>query len=694
MHQAHLSVSTCRPAALNTEYRTLNTPIQPDLSEALRTHFGFPEFRDGQREVIEALLAGRSALAVFPTGGGKSLCYQLPAILLDGLTLVISPLIALMKDQVDALERRGISAARLDSTLGAEEARGIYDRMRDGSLRLLYVAPERLANENFRARLATTPISLLAIDEAHCISEWGHNFRPDYLKLAKFARDLEITRVLALTATATPQVAADIRANFAIAEEDHTQLSFHRPNLELRVTPCLESEKRQLLLNRLMDNPAAPTIIYGTRQETAESLAAFLKRHDLPARPYHAGLRDETRAACQESFMSGEAPVITATIAFGMGIDKADIRRIIHYNLPKSLENYTQEIGRAGRDGKPATCELLACRDDLRTLENFIYGDTPSPEVVRRVLDQILDRGDTFDLSHYDLAGTHDIRPLVVSTLLTYLELDGYIAATAPFYTTYKLKFLRDLDQILLGYDDRRKKFLRALFATGQEARLWTTVDPAAAAEQLHCERERVIKALAHLETHGDLVLRPSGIRHAYRRLKQPDDLAALTERLQQLFLRREEQDLARLQQVVAFAEESGCLNQHLLDHYGEAMPGPCGHCASCMVRPAPALRSLGEEGSGILPTSPSPDLTAEDAATIQALLQEKHAPLRTPRQLARFLCGLTSPATSRAWVTVQGSKKRARLTAHDAFARLENHPFADVLAYCESLHHPVGPRR
>lgn len=589
-----------------------------------------------------------------------------------------------MKDQVDALQAKGIAAEKLDSTLSAEEAHAVFDQMRNGTLKLLYVAPERLANENFRSRLAETKLSLLAIDEAHCISEWGHNFRPDYLKLAKFARDLKLTRILALTATATPAVAEDIRANFKIAAEDHVQLSFHRPNLQLNVTPCHEEDKKEILLDRLREDPSAPTIIYGTRQETAESLAAFLKRHDLPARPYHAGLRDETRAACQEAFMSGEAPIITATIAFGMGIDKSNIRRIIHYNVPKSLENYTQEIGRAGRDGNPATCELLACRDDLRVLENFVFGDTPSPEAVRRVLDQILNRGDSFDVSHYDLAGTHDIRPLVINTLFTYLELEGFIAATAPFYTKYQIKFLRKLDQVVLGYDERRRTFLRALFETGKEGRSWTIIDPKAAAESLDCERERVIKALTHLESHGDIVLKPSGIRHAYRRLKEPEDLASLTERMQQLFLRREQQDLDRLQQVVDYSEEPGCLNQHLLDHFGEKMAEPCGHCVNCTRDPG--TRSAKPGGASGIPEAPAPELLAAHTAAIQSLLQEKHAPLRTPRQLARFLCGLTSPATSRAWVTMPATKKRARLTTHDAFALLGNHPFADILAYCESV--------
>ncbi len=637
--------------------------------DALTRQFGYPVFREGQREVIDSLLAGRPALAVFPTGGGKSLCYQLPAVLLEGLTLVVSPLIALMKDQVDALQLRGIAAERLDSSLSAEEAFAVYDRIERKELKLLYVAPERLANENFRARLRGVRISLLAVDEAHCISEWGHNFRPDYLKLGQFANELKVERILALTATATPKVAADIRENFGIAENDHVQLSFHRANLRLRVTPCLESEKRALVLDRLRKDAEAPTIVYVTRQESVESLAAFLKREGLAARPYHAGLRDETRTDCQEAFMNGEAPIITATIAFGMGIDKADIRRVIHFNLPKSLENYTQETGRSGRDGLESTCELFACADDMRTLENFVYGDTPSPDAVRKVLDQILNRGEEFDLSHYELGGTHDIRPLVINTLLTYLELEGFIEATSPFFTTYKVKFLRDPEMVLHGFDSRRRDFLRRLFESGKEGRVWTTIDVSSAQADLECDRTEIVKVLADLETHGDVVLQPSGVRHGYRRLRKPDSLRELTESMQGLFLRREQQDIRRLEQVVEFAEGGACRNRMLLAHFGEELDSNCGHCDAC---------ESGVFESRTLPASPPPEIGLAEAGAIQALLEEKNGPLRTPRQLARFLCGLSSPAAS-----------RARLTRHDCFGLLEQHPFADVLCYCESLIFP-----
>jgi ATP-dependent DNA helicase RecQ len=248
----------------------------------LQNTFKLPSFRPGQEAVIHALLQGHSALAVFPTGGGKSLCYQLPALLLDGLTLVVSPLIALMKDQVDALQTLGINAARLDSSLGKDETQTIYTALHDGSLKLLYVSPERLKNERFVQRLSQLNISLLAIDEAHCISEWGHNFRPDYLLLADLAKKLRVARVLALTATATPSVAADICKQFAIQPQHHIQTSFARPNLQLRVTPCTAETRIELLLARLHKHPHdAATIVYVTLQKTAEEVAAAINAAGL-----------------------------------------------------------------------------------------------------------------------------------------------------------------------------------------------------------------------------------------------------------------------------------------------------------------------------------------------------------------------------------------------------------------------------
>src|SRR4051794_301828 len=384
--------------------------------EVLTARFGFDAFRPGQERVVEALLAGRSALAVFPTGAGKSLCYQLPALLLDGMTVVVSPLIALMKDQIDFLQRSGIDAARLDSSLDAADQREIFDRLRTGSLKLLYVAPERFNNERFLAQLARARISLFAVDEAHCISEWGHNFRPDYLKLAERARDVGAERVLALTATATPAVVADIRSGFGIAEADAVVTGFYRPNLTLLTTPVAAGERDARLLERLRERAPGPTIVYVTLQRTSLRIAELLADAGLPARPYHAGMSADERVAVQDWWTGSAEAIVVATIAFGMGIDKADVRYVYHYNLPNSLESYSQEIGRAGRDGKESICELFACPDDVPTLENFAYGDTPTREGLTGLLAEVLDHpvGSEFAVSEYELSARHDLRPLVL----------------------------------------------------------------------------------------------------------------------------------------------------------------------------------------------------------------------------------------------------------------------------------------
>ena len=646
-----------------------------DVSKALKNHFGHDSLRDGQQGVIDSILADRSALAIFPTGGGKSLCYQLPALLLDGLTLVVSPLIALMKDQVDTLVSKGIPAARLDSTLTADETAALYQRLESGDLKMLYVAPERLANEKFRARLTKVELALLAIDEAHCISEWGHNFRPDYLKLTRFAAELKVPRVLCLTATATPKVAADICRYFEIKKKDHHQLTFYRPNLELVVTPLAGDQRKHHLLQQLQKSPTQATIIYTTLQHGAESLASFLKRQGLPARPYHAGLRPEARSEIQESFMSGETPIICATIAFGMGIDKANIRAIYHYNLPKSLENYTQEIGRAGRDGGPAHCELLACEDDLRTLANFTYGDTPQPDALRAILRILLDQPGEFDISTHQLSRSHDIRPLVINTLLTYLELEGFLQATAPFYSTYKVAFSRDLEHLLNGFSASRQTFLRKLFESAKSSYKWHEINPEESAAAIGESKEKIIKAIGYLEDLGDIAVKPAGVRQGYRLIKKPDDFTALTKRLIDLFQRREESDLARLQQVVDHALSPTCLYTSLLSHFGETME-PCGTCSRCQ----------GDLPPSKLPASPIPDITQEDLTLIRELIEAKHSGLRTPRQLARFLCGMTSPAITYTWYLPEGARRKQRLTSHDAYSLLENHGFQNVLKQCEAL--------
>jgi ATP-dependent DNA helicase RecQ len=629
-----------------------------DPNVVLKEIFGFAEFRPGQRQVVEHILAGRSALAVFPTGSGKSLCYQLPALMLEGMTLVVSPLIALMKDQIDFLVGKGVAAARLDSSQTVEDSRSVWDDLWEGRLKLLYVAPERFASERFLQRLQRTRISLMVIDEAHCISEWGHNFRPDYMKLAQISRELKVKRVLTLTATATPAVAKDICENFGIGDDAYVNTGFHRPNLTLRITPCRAVERNGLLLERLKTRPRGATIIYVTLQKTAEQVAEFLLENQLPARAYHAGLKAEQRHEIQDEFMAGAETIIVATIAFGMGIDKADIRYVYHLNPPKSLENHMQEIGRAGRDGQPSVCEILFCPEDIATLENFSYGDTPTQEAVASVLNELLSLPEHFDISMYDLSYTHDMRQLVVSTMLTYLELEGVLAATGPIYNEYKFQPKRSSAEMFAAMAPERVQFLKRIFSRAQKGRTWFSLDVASVVKATQLPRSQIVGALNELEEEGELVLQVRGLRHGYRFVKRPQDAGELAEKIYQRFRVSEERDIARIAQVLKLAGSSECIVRRELSYFGEQLEKDCGHCDRCLGEKIPRL-----------PDPVAASLSKEERRLLAELKAEAHSALSTSRQLTRFLCGISSPATSRAKL---GRDSRFGALAHYRFAEVE----------------------
>ncbi len=637
--------------------------------DVLEARFGFDSFRPGQEQVVDALLAGRSALAVFPTGGGKSVCYQLPALLLDGVTIVVSPLIALMKDQIDFLQRRRIDAARLDSSIDAAEQRAIYERLGQGSLRLLYVAPERFNNERFLAQLERTRIALFAVDEAHCISEWGHNFRPDYLKLAERARDLAAERVLALTATATPAVVADIRAGFGIEEADVVVTGFYRPNLTLLTTPVTAGDRDAKLVERLRERPGGSTIVYVTLQRTALRMAEQLAAAGLRARPYHAGMSTVDRVATQEWWSASADAIVVATIAFGMGIDKADVRYVYHYNLPKSLESYSQEVGRAGRDGEESICELFACPDDVPTLENFAFGDTPTREALAGLLAEVLanEVGAEFAVAEHALAVRHDLRPLVLRTVLTYLELDGVLRQGTPFYAGYRLRPQGDasLEDVFRRFDDSRASFLRRVVATGKTGRTWTTLAPADAAAEVGEQRGRIVAALDYLDRQGLVELQPAELRQRYTLLARPEGETDRVDRLVERFARRERAETARIESVLALVTHEGCQVAALVAYFGETRAEPCGHCTHCLTARAQELP----------PPEPRPPIeTTVGAEAVAALREAQPDALGTPRQQARFLAGITSPATT-----------SARLTREPLFGSLSDRRFAEILAWCEA---------
>ncbi len=637
--------------------------------EILNARFGFSDFRPGQEAVISSLLAGRSAAAIFPTGSGKSLCYQLPALLLPGLTLVVSPLIALMKDQIDVLQARGIAAARLDSSLDEETYRRVMDDLREQRLKLLYVAPERLGNERFLALVAGMRISLLAVDEAHCISAWGHNFRPDYLKLSQAAKDLAVERVLALTATATPAVVKDMAEAFAIASDDVVNTGFYRPNLELRVSPCVDEQRPQMLLERLQARPPGPTIVYVTLQRQAEECAAHLRRSGLSAQAYHAGMAAEERVAVQNAFMSGSLPIICATIAFGMGVDKADIRYVYHYHLAKGFESYQQEIGRAGRDGKSSICELFACADDCTILENFVYGDTPDAKALAGLVNEVLAE-DTCDCAIYELSRRYDLRSLVVNTLLTHLELDGWILNEGFYYSDIRFALHQDPEAIIAQYPQRQQGYLQQLFAASSCKKKWWTLNlPQLEASSGH-GRAVAMRALEHLQQQRQGELHMAGYRLRLRRTRQPDDLSALADQLSARFLQHEQREIERLHGMLAYAQDSGCRTQHLLAYFGESIP-PCGHCDRCREPDIPAPP---------MPARRSHSIQDIDLAAFPALAACHPQALAQPRQQARFLCGISSPATS----------GRNGPRGHPLFASCAQVPFAQVLDWCSQQHLPM----
>jgi ATP-dependent DNA helicase RecQ len=342
----------------------------PQLSAALKKHFGYDSFRPLQREIVSDSLAGDDVFALLPTGGGKSLCYQLPALIRNGLTVVVSPLIALMKDQVDGLSANGIAATFLNSTLGEAEARTRLRGLHEGRYRLLYVAPERLMLDSFLAKIRTWPIACVAIDEAHCISEWGHDFRPEYRQLARLRREIPDVPLMALTATATARVRDDIVRQLQLRDPKYYVASFNRPNLTYRVAPKRDAYGR--LLAFISQRSRESGIVYCQSRKSVESLAEKLVADGIAARPYHAGLSDTQRAANQDAFLRDDARIICATVAFGMGINKPNVRYVVHYDLPKNIEGYYQETGRAGRDGLPGDCLLFFTPGDALKYQRFI----------------------------------------------------------------------------------------------------------------------------------------------------------------------------------------------------------------------------------------------------------------------------------------------------------------------------------
>ena len=635
--------------------------------ELLLKHFGFADFRPGQHEVVRAILSGRSAAAIFPTGSGKSLCYQLPAIALPALTLVVSPLLALMQDQLDFLNIKGISAASINSTQTREETSEVMSGVREGRIKILMVSVERLNNERFRQFLGQVDISLLVVDEAHCISEWGHNFRPDYLKLPQYRRDFNIQQTLLLTATATPKVIEDMGRKFGIDQNDITMTGFYRSNLNLAVQGVSSSQKIPVLSQWLQSRVNQAGIVYVTLQQTAETLAEELRKYNIPAQAYHAGMDNDRRKTIQQRFMASEKGVIVATIAFGMGIDKSDIRFVVHYDLPKSIENYAQEIGRAGRDGKSADCLVLANRDNLNVLENFVYADTPELQDIDYVLNDIVKNGmnGQWELVLNSLSSQSNIRQLSLKTLLVYLELLGIIKPVYSYYAEYKFKFLLSEQTLISRFEGERQDFVKAIIDTSQMAKVWASVDFEKLNQRFPSERARAISALNYLDEQGMIELQTKQMTEVYQVLTPRFDRNKLGEGLFERFSTKEQSEIKRIHHLMSFFESETCLSQALAHYFADHQaPKKCGHCSVCSGQVAQ------------LPQPPEQQLLSQyDYESLSRGIREKLGALSTPVLISRFLCGLTTPLFS-----------RLKVRSLQGYAGLEKYRFADVKAWVESF--------
>jgi ATP-dependent DNA helicase RecQ len=406
-----------------------STPIH-DAREALRKYFGFREFLDGQEEVMANILGGRDTLVIMPTGGGKSLCYQLPALVMEGVTIVVSPLIALMKDQVDALERRGIPATLINSTLSLGEQQERIAALRRGEYKLVYVAPERFRSRMFTNTMRQVEIALFAVDEAHCLSQWGHDFRPDYFRLGEALEELGRPQVVALTATATPEVRADILKVLTLRDPFVTIRGFQRPNLSLNVTHTKKHDDKYARLKQIIREHKKGIIYCSTRKRVDEVGEALAEMH-IKAVEYHGGLDDKERESRQNQFISRERDIAVATNAFGMGIDRSDVRFVVHYDVPGSIEAYYQEAGRAGRDGEPSWCELFFNFADTKTQEFFLDGANPTIDVIQSIYQALLNKANSqheVEATIEDLTDYASLKnSMAVSSSLGHLARAGYI---------------------------------------------------------------------------------------------------------------------------------------------------------------------------------------------------------------------------------------------------------------------------
>ncbi|MDT4897095.1 MAG: ATP-dependent helicase RecQ [Acidobacteriota bacterium] len=568
---------------------------------ALHKHFGFVDFREGQREVIAAILEGRDTVVVMPTGGGKSLCYQLPALMKPGATIVVSPLIALMKDQVDALAARNLPATFINSSITFEEQKARIQDVRRGLYKLVYVAPERFRSAHFVETLRSIDISLFAVDEAHCISQWGHDFRPDYLRLRESIEEIGRPQIAALTATATPYVRSDIIEQLKLNEPRAFVSGFDRPNLSINVVHTQKEREKITHIKALAASHAGSGIIYTSTRKAVEQVTARLQGAGLNVIGYHAGMDEAARTQAQDAFMSGRIQMIVATNAFGMGIDKADIRFVVHHHLPGSIEAYYQEIGRAGRDQKPSTCVLLFNYADKRTQDYFIEGSYPPPETVARVYQALVATNQKrIELSVSEVAARAAVRnEMAVQSALIILEKAGHIERGSSNENRAALRLLVKPHEARANAGARETKARQVLFGLlggyDLNERADIELDVTDFAESIGLDLSTVRRALSQLNSSGVISYNPA---RRTRGVLMLDEKPASSLRIRpHEVARRAALEQRKLREMISFCYTESCYRAFILDYFGDPHHAPnCGTCGNCTAptREAGAPRKPG----------------------------------------------------------------------------------------------------
>jgi ATP-dependent DNA helicase RecQ len=594
--------------------------------EVLQRFWHYEDFRAGQATAISSVLEGRDTLVIMPTGGGKSLCYQVPAMLLPGVTIVVSPLISLMKDQVDALDEIGMPATFINSSLSGGEMTERLGRAERGDVKLLYIAPERFDSEGFRSRISRLDVSLLAVDEAHCVSQWGHDFRPAYLRVGAARELLGDPPVVALTATATDEVRRDVLRQLGLRDPEVLVTGFDRRNLTWHVLRAKNDSEKDRLLLRLLRGRDGAAIVYASTRKNVDALTALLNGVGVPTVGYHAGLADSERKRIQDEFMSGAVPVVVATNAFGMGIDKPDVRMVVHYNMPGTLEAYYQEAGRAGRDGNESDCVILHAYADRFTHEFFIEQTYPPRKLVEDVLRQLRSRADdrgVYSLPIAEFARTvpgtkgdrqvHSaLRILEDHGLLRQLSGGGTPVASVRLIATPQ-RITRDL-----GEAGRAEELalLRGVWKLGGGERVYRGADLAwADLEQLGGPRARVAGLLDRLRQESFLEWERVDLGEGVQVLDSTTPLNRLPIDWQAVAARKE-RELRKLQRVQGYAYHERCRRGYILRYFGDAEAmdecGACDNCLRASATPSRVFATAPVAGDGHAPDAAERRLVAQ----------------------------------------------------------------------------------